>query len=304
ENKQLVFQWRTWDYFDILDAVNLDFTASVFDVTHINSIDLTTDSNIIISVRVFDEITKINRNTGDIIWRLGGLNNEFTFLNDTAGFNRQHDARWHSGNTLTLFDNGVFHVPVESSAKEYAIDEGVKTAELIWQYSHPNHIYGPKLGNVQRLDNGNTLINWGGNMEAGDPALTEVLPDCTIVFELYFENNYHVLYRGFKFPWNNPCDTIMKLPPQIMNDAVMAKLVFYPNPAQDMVFMRPEDLSVSIESYAVYDIFGRMAACEKNPGKGVDGAYPLTTAGFSDGMYIVSCRSEGKVYQGRFCISR
>ncbi len=42
-----------------------------------------------------DEITKIDRNTGDIIWRFGpqAKNNMFTFLNDTVGFSYPHDIQ-------------------------------------------------------------------------------------------------------------------------------------------------------------------------------------------------------------------
>ena len=38
---------------------------------------------LMISSRHLNEITKISRTTGDIIWRFGGKNNQFTFVNDT-----------------------------------------------------------------------------------------------------------------------------------------------------------------------------------------------------------------------------
>ena len=47
----------------------------------------TKDGNLLLSCRHLDEVIKINKNTGNIMWRLGGeasKNNEFTFLNDTT----------------------------------------------------------------------------------------------------------------------------------------------------------------------------------------------------------------------------
>ena len=66
-----------------------------------------------------DEITKIDRQTGDIIWRLGGVNNEFTFLNDSLDFQHsiptpfcyQHDIRRLRNGNITIYDNGNYKHP-------------------------------------------------------------------------------------------------------------------------------------------------------------------------------------------------
>ncbi|MFH2094629.1 MAG: aryl-sulfate sulfotransferase, partial [Bacteroidota bacterium] len=89
-DKNIVFQWRSWDYYEITDATHVDFLDSYFSYVHGNALELSNDSNILLSSRLMDEITKIDRNTGDIIWRCGGKNNEFTFINDTGMFSRQH----------------------------------------------------------------------------------------------------------------------------------------------------------------------------------------------------------------------
>ena len=70
-------------------------------------------------------------------------------------------------------------VPPQSFAKEYALDEINKVATLVWSYAHPyvngNPVSSAALGNVQRLSNGNTLINWGWiPYNSGFPNVTEV----------------------------------------------------------------------------------------------------------------------------------
>jgi len=81
-SKNVVFEWRCWDHFNVTDAIYEDLTAATIDMVHMNAIDVDNDGNILVSSRNLSEITKINRETGEIMWRLGGVNNEFTFVND------------------------------------------------------------------------------------------------------------------------------------------------------------------------------------------------------------------------------
>ena len=76
-------------------------TAPVVDYVHGNSMEQDVDGNILISARHLNEITKIDRQTGDIVWRMGGRHNEFTLIGDTEFFTRQHSARRTPTGTLT-----------------------------------------------------------------------------------------------------------------------------------------------------------------------------------------------------------
>jgi len=142
-----------------------------------------------------DEITKINRTSGEIIWRLGGKNNQFQFVNDPRGFSHQHDARRISNGNITLFDNGNLLSPRYSSSLEYHLDDTDKIATLVWNYSDMSH-YTHAAGNSQRLDNGRTSIGWGSIF---NPAVTEVKYDGTKTFEVYFDSAFS--YRAFRFLW-------------------------------------------------------------------------------------------------------
>ena len=158
----------------------MNFLASAVDYIHGNAIELDYDGNLLISSRHLNEISKISRSTGEFIWRLGGNNNEFTFVNDTIPFHYQHDIRRLENGNITMFDNGNFRAPLVSRALEYQLDEVNKVATLVWSYQHTPVVYGAFMGSVQRLKNGNTLIGWGGT----SPALTEVTPSGTIALEM------------------------------------------------------------------------------------------------------------------------
>lgn len=201
ESNNVVFQWRSWDHFLITDAIGINLTASIIDYVHGNAIEIDDDGHLLISSRHFSEITKINKNTGEIIWRMGGNNNEFTFTNDSIKFSYQHDINRIDNGNLTLFDNGNFHSPPFSRAVEYQIDEVNKTATLVWQYRQTPDKFAAAMGSVQRLKNGNTLINWGSS----NPNIFEVTPEGNIALRMSLPTaifSYRVFRDEVKFTLN------------------------------------------------------------------------------------------------------
>jgi len=197
----LIFQWRAWDNFDIRDEqLFINLLGNNFDFPHMNAIDVDTDGNLLLSTRNLSEITKINRDTGEIIWRLGGAHNQFTFVNDPLnGPRNQHAIRMVTTNDYTMFDNGNQHSPSMSRGVEYVLDTNLMTATLVWQYPNPPtaSTFSYYMGDVQRLTNGNTLINWAiGSL----PKLTEVRPDGTKAFEMNWVDQWEA-YRTWRCPW-------------------------------------------------------------------------------------------------------
>ncbi len=199
QSKNLVFQWRCWDHYKITDAIGVDFTAATIDYCHGNSLDLDYDGNILFSARNMSEITKIDRNTGDIIWRWGGKNNQFTFLGDTLQYTYQHALRLIQNGHYILFDNGDLHNPPFSRAVEYQLDQTQKTATTVWQYRNTPDLYGYSTGYAQRLDDGNTLIDWGTT----NPNVSLVAPDSTKIFDLTFPEGMYT-YRAYMYPYTPP----------------------------------------------------------------------------------------------------
>ena len=193
-----LWRWKSFDHYDILDVDdNVDLTLRTVDWTHCNSVEVDTDGNIILSTRNFNEITKIDRQTGEIIWRFGGKKNQFQLINDNRGFGRQHDARRNSNGNLILFDNGRYLIPQYSSYVEYEIDEENLTATLVKRYSRNKTVFTPSRGAVQELDNEDVLISWGENI---DPYITEINVEDSIEFELVLPSTVYK-YRAFRFPW-------------------------------------------------------------------------------------------------------
>ena len=195
-NRIMIFQWRTFDHFKVTDATHEDLTAQTIDYVHPNTIEIDTDGNLLFSSRHMDEITKINRKTGEIIWRWGGRNNQFKYLGDSVGFSHQHTIRRNPSGTLMVMDNGNYRSPAYSSLAEYTMDEQAKTVTLARQYRHSPDVFAVAMGSVQRLSNGNTLIGWG----TSSPAVTEIRPDGSTAFELQFPDSI-VSYRAFRMPW-------------------------------------------------------------------------------------------------------
>ncbi len=202
-NKNVIFQWRCLDHFQITDATqDINLLAPSLDPFHCNAIELDNDGNLLLSSRNLDEITKIDRQTGDIIWRWGGIkskNNEFQFINDQRTFSHQHDIRRISNNNVTLFDNGNLLKPRYSRSLEYKLNETDKTAELVWEFYNDPETFTFGMGGTQRLPNNNTVIGWGFNL-TDLKAMSEIRTDGTIAFELCLSNSI-INYKAFRFPW-------------------------------------------------------------------------------------------------------
>jgi len=257
EDKNVVFEWRSWDHIDITDATrDINLFADVVDYVHGNSIELDNDGNLLVSCRHLDEVLKISRETGEVMWRLGGRaskKNQFRFLNDTlAGFSHQHSARRLANGNVLIFDNGNLHTPSISRAVEYRLDETTKTATLVWQYLDSARFFAAAMGSVQRLPNGNTLIGWGSTT----PTLTEVSPSGEKLFELSFPTGVFS-YRAFRFGDVNLLSTPNDAPKNLQGYALGQN---YPNPFNPTTvinYQLPVSGNVSLK---IYDMLGRNVA--------------------------------------------
>lgn len=171
KNKNLLYTWKSRDYFDVLDALGestlAKYTSSKLDYIHPNSIHFDSDTSFILSSRHMNEITKVDRRTREIIWRLGGKNNDFTFIGENfypnpydIRFSHQHGITRTPTGTILLFDNGNNRETQFSSSVEYDLDEINMTATLVKRFINKPSLYSQAGGNTQRLHNGNTLTFW------------------------------------------------------------------------------------------------------------------------------------------------
>ncbi|MBN2103663.1 aryl-sulfate sulfotransferase [bacterium] len=197
---RLYWEWSSADRLDIEDAVeaNLATGWGLIDYVHVNSIAKDYDGHYIISLRYYNEVAKINSSTGNFIWRLGGENNQFTFINENTQISSQHHARPVPGkpNHYTIYDNGDSHTPPFTRAVEYKIDPVAMTAEKVWEYRYDKVNYAFMMGSVQRLSNGNTYIDWSTRppMRA-----CEVDSNNNLLFEIEVDGVSG--YRSYRCEW-------------------------------------------------------------------------------------------------------
>ncbi len=167
----LLFHWSPFDHFEITDLDPAERTGATVNWTHGNALDLDSDGNWLVSFRSLGEITKIDARTGAVIWRMGGLRNQFTFLDTPMpAFSRQHSARASAPGALVLLNN--LGDPAESRAERYTVDGATRTARLAHSYGSIPGVVTQIGGGVQALASGRTLVSFGtaGRVEEYDAA--------------------------------------------------------------------------------------------------------------------------------------
>ncbi len=129
---KIVFEWHSLRHTSLTEShAGPPATGHTFpyDYFHINSIDVDTDGNLLVSARNTWALYKIDRRTGAVLWRLGGLRSDFA-LGPGVRFAWQHDARRQPDGTITLFDNeSTPKVGDRSRLLTLAVDERRRTRD-------------------------------------------------------------------------------------------------------------------------------------------------------------------------------
>jgi len=201
---RVVFEWHSLDHIPLTDSyIPVD---SPYDYFHINSIELDSEGNLVISARHTWTVYKLDRRTGKIVWRLGGKRSDFS-LGPGVRFSGQHDARAAGPDTIRLFDNGddaspAPHVRFEPDSRVIWIhlDASARTATLAKAIAHPDAIAANSQGNAQPLDNGDTFVGWGNRGR-----LSELDAQGSLLFDAALVGGD--TYRGYRFEWAGQPDT-------------------------------------------------------------------------------------------------
>lgn len=156
--------------------------------THSNSLvyEPTLDSYFLFS-RWIDTLFRIDRTSGEILWKMGGKDSDFTLLDGSLPWlSAEESALWSHGHLsqawdggLVMFDNGDHHTPEVSSIVEIAWDESTMMVEEVFRYEHPSGLQSYMLGDARKLPRGGYLAVWS---EEG--RITEITPDGAEVFSL------------------------------------------------------------------------------------------------------------------------
>ena len=205
ETGDVLFEWHSLDHVDLEETYthpDEHHDRHGIDYFHINSIDVDHDNNLLVSARGTSAVYKVDRATGEILWRLGGKQSDFEMGPNTK-FAYQHDARRQPDGTITIFDNGatVFEngypkAVEESRAIVLELDEERMNATLVREYTHPGKLHADAAGNMQVLPNTNVLIGWGRALN-----FSEFSKDGELLFDARLPTG-NKSYRAFRFPWN------------------------------------------------------------------------------------------------------
>ena len=202
ETGEVIFEWHSLDHVDVGESFYepINDPTNRFDYFHINSIDIDRDENWLISARRTSTVYKIDRKTGDVIWRLGGEKSDFE-MGEGTEFVYQHDARRQPDGTLTLFDNyGPNDEGDLSRGMVLDLDEDAMKATLVREYPGGGDHIADTQGNMQTLPDGNVFVGWGS-----EPYLSEFDREGNLLFNARLEP-WGETYRAFRLPWSGRPD--------------------------------------------------------------------------------------------------
>lgn len=154
----------------------------VWDAYHINSVQVTPDGNLLVSMRNTWAVYLINPTTKKILWTLGGKQSTFKSIPKSAQFAWQHDAKLIGGTglgsneQLTVFNDDCNYVPQfkcqgpsegmilhlnSVSHKVTLVKAYVHHGAVSVEGSHSASLKAGILGSMQSLPNGNALVGFG-----------------------------------------------------------------------------------------------------------------------------------------------
>lgn len=184
--------------------------------------------NIIVDGRETNLIFIIDRQSGDVVWKVGPYY-DYTAEKELGWIIGQHHAHMiprglpGEGNIL-VYDNGGWAgygschpsspTGIKNVLRDYSriIEFDPVTLKIVWQHTpqeaglvHPtdsNRFYSPFISSAQRLPNGNTLIT-----EGGGGRIIEVTAGHDLVWEYispYWGThfNMNMVYRAYRYPYD------------------------------------------------------------------------------------------------------
>ena len=195
---RVLFEWHSLDHVPLDESYQRVQTDPdrPYDYFHVNSVNLDNDGNLLISSRHTWTVYKVDRNSGRIIWRLGGKRSDFE-PGPGVPFAWQHDPVSAGNDVVRIFDNESNGLPLrpQSRVTTVRLDPQQGTAALVQAIEHPAGLSTPSQGNSQRLPGGDLFVGWG---RLG--RISEFSADGRLLFDATLPPGYDT-YRAYRFPW-------------------------------------------------------------------------------------------------------
>lgn len=159
EGDSVVWEWNLFEH--------LKPEVPRYDWSHCNTIEPDArDGSLYLSARNLNSIFKIDRKSGDILWRLGE-DGDFVMAPEDRFFH-QHAPEIQPNGNLVVFDNGTGR-PRENGGEfsrgiELALDEKAGQAQVVWSWRNSPDLFTPIWGDADRLADGNTLMVFGNRV--------------------------------------------------------------------------------------------------------------------------------------------
>jgi hypothetical protein len=194
----------SWNLFDHVPVV-----GSREELCHGNALSLGAAANVAYYNCRFLGLFKLDRASGEIIWRLGGTYDDdslgpgdFTYDPPESQFSDAHDPEIHEDGSVLLYDNGGYNssagTKLHTRVLEYQLDEVKHTATRTFEFPgdfsvgawYRNDWYTPIWGDADRLENGNILVTAGMRSSSLSTRIFELTHQGEVVWELTFPPNY------------------------------------------------------------------------------------------------------------------
>jgi Arylsulfotransferase (ASST) len=187
----LVWEWKSREHISLSETGRWwpdgPPPRGYYQLVHLNGFEPAGNS-VIASFRSVDAVYKINKSTGNIVWKLGGTTTPRSLkVKDDPRrytFGGQHDPRRLPDGTLTVFDNrrDLGQAP---RAVRFRIDERARTATLLQSITDPSVPESNCCGSARRMSGGDWLISWGRDNPVGG-----YKPNGERTFRLTFDSSF------------------------------------------------------------------------------------------------------------------
>lgn len=255
EDKNLIFEWNGFDHYSLSDIDNYFFLDPLFlDFGHPNAIAIDDNGDILFSLRFFNEITKISRADSSIIWRMGGKQNQFTFIDDSLSFSAQHNIEILDNGNITLYDNGERTSPPIARGIEFELDEVNMTATKVWEHKGNSNTISYALGSMQRTDENSSVVSWGAGYTPGfENDFIEVNMNGDTLFTFDYPQDYFI-YRTYK---DQPSWDMEAVRPPIYCDTSAGQILLYTDTSLTNIFWNTTDIQteITVDTTGVYYFF-------------------------------------------------
>ncbi|QXJ22368.1 aryl-sulfate sulfotransferase [Actinomadura graeca] len=195
---ETVWRWSSLDHIPVTESdLPYGLLPEPYDYLHLNSVDEDADGDLLVSARYTSAVYKVDRRTGEIVWRLGGRQSSFP-LGAGVRFGWQHDATWSAPGVVKVFDNATVDMwpGWESRVAWIRVDAARGETGLVRQFVHPEHLCTTREGAAHELPGGGAVVAWGPTGR-----MSEFSPDGELLFDAALPPGEWSSYRVYKSPW-------------------------------------------------------------------------------------------------------